>query len=245
MKPPELRAVIVDDEAPAREVLCDLLSAHSNVKVIGEADSVANAISICQELRPNLVFLDVQLGDGEGFDVLPKLAPVPAIIFVTAYDQFAFRAFEANALDYLLKPPHPTRLANALERIVHQPPDTGTGPYKRDDRIYLRTSDGILLAFVSQISGIEADQNYTTVRLASGEAKMVRGSLTDWEKNLPRQLFIKLSRSLIVNLEKIERVSFAGRDEMDIKIVGFPTTVHLGRKAAILLRKEFGQPNLL
>lgn len=131
MKPPELRTVIVDDEAPAREVLCDLLSAHSNVKVIGEADSVANAISIYQELRPNLVFLDAQLGDGEGFDLLPKLAPVPAIIFVTAYDQFAFRAFEANALDYLLKPPHPTRLANALERIVYQPPDTGTGPYKR------------------------------------------------------------------------------------------------------------------
>ncbi len=121
MKAPELRVVIVDDEAPAREVLLDLLSEHSNVKVVGEADSVANAMTLCQDLRPNLVFLDIEMRDGEGFDLLTKLTQNPGIIFVTAHDQFGARAFNAHAIDYLLKPVNPDRLTHALERINHEP----------------------------------------------------------------------------------------------------------------------------
>nr|HRJ73984.1 response regulator [Terrimicrobiaceae bacterium] len=83
MSTPELRAAIIDDEAPAREVLRDLLTAHPNVRVIGEADSVANAVTLCRDLNPNLLFLDVQMEDGEGFDVLPQISSLPAIIFVT------------------------------------------------------------------------------------------------------------------------------------------------------------------
>jgi len=99
MSASELRTMIVDDEAPAREFLGDLLSAHPHVKIVGEANSAGSAASLFADLRPNLVFLDVQMPDGDGFSLLPKLDPLPAIIFVTAFDAFAVRAFDVNAID--------------------------------------------------------------------------------------------------------------------------------------------------
>ena len=102
--PTPLRALIVDDEAPARELLRALLAVHTNVEVVGEACSVSTAATLCGDLQPNLIFLDVQMPGGDGFSLLGKLDPLPAIIFVTGYDKFAVRAFEVNAVDYLLKP---------------------------------------------------------------------------------------------------------------------------------------------
>ncbi len=237
MKPPELRAVIVDDEAPAREVLLDLLSAHQNVRVIGVAESVAGAYTLCQDLRPNLLFLDIQMGDGDGFDLLAKLMPMPTVIFVTAYDQFALRAIEVNAIDYLLKPASPERLAHALERIRHQPKDLFSGVLAPDDKVFFREGKDILVAFVSEISGIEARENYTLVHLTRGTTRIVRRSMTDWEARLPKDLFIRPSRSLIINLEKVGRVAMKSRDEMDVEIAGFSSPIRLGRQAAVMLRK--------
>ena len=97
-----LRSLIVDDEVPAREHLMQLLECHCNVKIVGEANSVATAAALSRDLQPNLIFLDVKLPGGDGFSLLSKLDPLPAIIFVTGYDEFAVRAFEVNAVDYLL-----------------------------------------------------------------------------------------------------------------------------------------------
>ena len=124
-----LRALIVDDEVPAREHLTQLLECHCNVKIVGEANSVATAAALCRDLQPNLIFLDVQMPGGDGFSLLSKLDPLPAIIFVTGYDEYAVRAFEVNAVDYLIKPVNPHRLADALERIIHAPPQTQTKPF--------------------------------------------------------------------------------------------------------------------
>jgi two-component system LytT family response regulator len=245
MNVPELRVVIVDDEAPAREILQNLLSAHANVKVIGEANSIANALELCRTLRPNLLFLDVQLGDGEGFDLLPKLSPIPAIIFVTAYDRFAIRAFEVNAIDYLLKPANPARLAHALERITHQPKPLFTGVLTKEDKIFVRVDDKLLLAFVSEISGIEAQENYSLVHLAKGETTLFRRSMAEWESVLPKDLFFRPNRSLIVNREMVQKISMNGRDDVDVDISGFSSPVRLGRKAGVLLRRALNQPNLL
>jgi len=128
-----LRALIVDDEAPARELLRALLASHRNVEVVGEANCIAAAASLYTDLRPEIVFLDVQMPNGDGFSLLPKLRPMPAVIFVTAYEKFAVRAFEVNAVDYLLKPFRPERLADALQRIVHSPKPVQVG------HIYTRT----------------------------------------------------------------------------------------------------------
>jgi CheY-like chemotaxis protein len=109
-----LRALIVDSEAPARELLQDLLATHRNVRVVGEASSAPTAVSLYEDLHPNLVFMDVQMPKGDGFSLLPKLQPLPAIIFVTACDQFAVRAFEVDAVDYLLKPVRPDGNASRI-----------------------------------------------------------------------------------------------------------------------------------
>lgn len=245
MNAPELRAIIIDDEAPAREALLDLLSAHPNVRVIGEANSLANALELCRDLRPNLLFLDIQLGDGCGFDLLPKLNISPSIIFVTAYDEFAIRAFEVNAIDYLLKPPNRTRLAHALERITHLPKATFTGVFTKQDRVVLQSDDKFLVAFVSEISGIVAQENYSLVHLSAGETVLLRRSMAEWESVLPRDLFFRPNRSLIVNLEMVRKVSMNNRDDMDVEISDFSTPVRLGRKAGVLLRRELKQPHLL
>jgi len=233
----ELRAIIVDDEAPCRELLQELLTAHSHVQVIGEANSVTTAAALCADLRPNLIFLDVQMPDGDGFSLLPKLDPIPAIIFVTAYAEFAIRAFEVNAIDYLLKPVNPERLAHALERIVHQPQPVFTQPLRENDQIYLRSKTQACMAYVTEISGIEADQNYSVVRLANGSSSMIRRGMSDWESALPKSQFFRPHRSLIINRRAIRKISMSKINEIEVEIAGFPKAIRLGRRAAARVRQ--------
>lgn len=245
MTPLELRAVIIDDEAPARHLLQELLSHFSTVKVVGEANSVASAIDLCLDLRPNLLFLDVDLGDGDGFDVLPKLDPIPAVIFVTAYDQHAVRAFEVNAVDYLLKPIRADRIIHALERIVHEPAQVSAKKFKEDDRIFLRSDSQLRVVYVTEITGVEAQENYSMVHLTDGSATLIRRGLSEWEKLLPKQYFLRTHRSLILNLHHVKKIVMEDRDEITVLINGFSYPTRLGRRAAIRLRRAMRQPNLL
>lgn len=246
MTPLDLRAIIVDDEAPARELLQELLSHIPSVRVIGEANSAASAIALCQDLRPNLLFLDVDLGDGDGFSVLPKLSPpLPAIIFVTAFDEFAVRAFEINAIDYLLKPIRTDRLSHALERIAHQPQPINAKKLNEDDQILLKTDSGFRPVFVTEICGVEAEENYSMIHLADGSTHLMRRGLSEWEKLLPKQFFLKVHRSLIINLRAVNKVIAEDRKETTVLITGFSYPTPLGRQAAIRLRQALRQPNLL
>ena len=244
MKLPELRAIIVDDEAPARERLQELLTVHSHVTVVGEANSVANAETLCADLRPNLLFLDVQLEDEISFALLPKLAPVPAIIFVTAYVEFAIRAFEVNAIDYLLKPISPERLADSLQRIIHQPQPVFTEKLKENDQIYLNSTRHRMV-YVTEISGIEAEENYSLVRLTNGNSCMIRRSMAEWEEALPKGIFLRPHRSLILNIQAVEKILMTRRSEIEFEVAGFPKPVLLGRRAAARLKRALRRPNLL
>lgn len=241
----ELRAVIVDDEAPCRDLLRELLARCPTVKVIGEANTVSNAIALCLDLRPNLLFLDVDLGSGNGFEILPKLDPIPAIIFVTAYNEFAVRAFEVNAVDYLLKPVRFDRLAHALERIVHQPHPVNAQKLLENDKIFLRSDSHMRVAFVTEISGVEAQENYSMVHLTDGDAMLIRRTILEWEKLLPKQYFLKTHRSLILNLHQIQKIVMEDKDEISITMTGFSYPTRLGRRPALRLRKAMRQPNLL
>lgn len=232
-----LRTMLVDDEAPAREFLGDLLSAHPLVKIVGEANSVATAASLYADLRPDLIFLDVQMPDGDGFSLLPKLEPLPTIIFVTAFDAFAIRAFDVNAIDYLLKPVRADRLAQALERVVHKPPPTNPKKLREDDRIVMKSDARMHVVFVSQISGIEAQENYTRIYLSNGSTEFLRRKMNDWEKVLPETLFVRLDRSLIVNLNHVGKLVTEDRDKSLLEMAGFPKPIALGRVATALLRK--------
>ncbi len=241
----QFRAVIIDDEAPAREVLRDLLAAHPNVRVIGEADSVANAVTLCRDLNPDLLFLDVQMEDGEGFDVLPQINSLPAIIFVTAFDRFAMRAFAVNAVNYLLKPVDPMELSHSLQRIVRQPQSAATQLLGEDDRIDLQGDKKRRFAYLAEISGIDGWGNYSIVRFIDGDHLMMRRSMTEWEAILPKKMFCRPHRSVFINVDAIESISIIGKDKMQVTIKGFPKTVQLGRRAAANFKSALRQPNLL
>lgn len=208
-----LRVVIVDDSRLARSELKTLLAAHADVEIVGEAEDVDVAVRICEASRPDLLLLDIQLPQGSGFDVLDALLSPPEVVFCTAYDQHALRAFEANAIDYLLKPVEPERLNKALQKarlsIARQ--DAGTSdpltivPLRADDPVFLRDGERCWFVPTGEISHIEADGNYAVV-FFRGQKAMLNRSLAALESRLDPALFFRASRSALINLRQIVRI---------------------------------------
>ena len=232
------RALLVDDEAPARARLRTLLAAHPEVEIVGEANSVAEAARQCARLRPNLLFLDIQMPREDGFALLPRLDEVPATIFVTAYDRFAVRAFEVNATDYLLKPVHPDRLALALRRLALPRAEPELTPLRMDDTVFLRSDRGLRIVPVEEITHIEAEENYTLVHLADGSSMLIRRGISNWEESLPPERFVRVHRSLIVNHGAVRSLVAESRDSTRLEIVGRPNPLILARRASLRLRRS-------
>jgi len=240
-----LRALIVDSEAPARELLQDMPATHRNVRVVGEANSAPTAVSLYEDLHPNLVFMDVQMPKGDGFSLLPKLQPLPAIIFVTACDQFALRAFEVDAVDHLLKPVRPERLANALQRVVHSQRSTQAERLSYDDKILLDSDEEMRVIFVPEISGIVAEANYTRVHLADGSSSLVRRGISQWDCMLPKPFFVRVDRSLIIHLGAVRKVVAESSDEVFVEVEGFGAPLTLGRRGSFRLRRALRESSTL
>lgn len=245
------KVLLIDDEPPARDLLRRLLAAHPAVTVVGEARSVADAAEKCARLRPDLLFLDIQMPRADGFELLPLLTPpLPAIIFVTAHDAFAVRAFEVNAADYLLKPVTPERLARALARLapVPAPPQAAPeksaappGPLLPGDLIFLRTDQSLLTVPVSALTHIEAEENYTRVHLSDGSAALIRRTMAEWESLLPASHFVRVERSLIVNRAAVRRLEIISRDVAHAHLHGLREPVGLARRASLRLRQALGE----
>ncbi len=250
MSPPRLRAILVDDEPPARELLRALLAAHAErVEIVGEARSAAQAAELCARLRPDLVFLDIHMPREDGFALLPRLpAPLPAIIFVTAHDAFAVRAFEVNALDYLLKPVAPARLAAALARLAPPTappvPSTASAPLAASDTVLLRADTQLRAAPVASLTHIEAEENYTRVHLADAPPMLIRRALAEWETLLPADLFVRIDRSLLVNLHAVRALDTRSRDEALLHLAGRDPAkpLVLARRASLRLRQALDVP---
>jgi two-component system LytT family response regulator len=240
-----LRALIVDSEAPARELLQDMLATHRNVRVVGEANSAPTALSLYEALHPNLLFMDVRMPKGDGFSILPKLKPLPSVIFVTASDDFAVKAFEVDAVDYLLKPVRPERLANALQRVVHSQKPSQAERLSYDDRILLDSDDEMRLVFVTEISGITAEGNYTRIQLADGSSSFVRRGITQWDCMLPKPFFVRVERSLIIHLQAVRKVIAQDRDDVSVEVEGFKELLVVGRRGSFRLRRALREFNAL
>lgn len=240
MNPVRLRALLIDDEPPARDLLRRLLDTHADrVEIVGEARSVADAAVLCARLRPELLFLDIHLPGEDGFALLPRLAaPLPKIIFVTAHDAFAVRAFEVNALDYLLKPVAPARLAAALARLT-SPPPPAPAALAATDTVLLRSDQNLLAAPVTSITHIEAEENYTRVHLADAPPMLIRRPLAEWEKLIPPALFLRLDRSLLINLSAVRALDTRSRDEALLHLTGRDPArpLVLARLASLRLRQ--------
>lgn len=225
-----LCAFIVDDERLARENLRDLLKNHPHVLVVGEARNAAEAQKGIAATRPDLLFLDIQMPGGSGFDLLDRLEDPPPTIFVTAYNQFAIRAFEVNALDYLLKPVDPDRLRSTLERAATRFVPEPESHLSSTDQVFLNTGKKSLFLPVMDIAAITAEGNYTHVIDVQGRRYMVRYSLRVWESRLPGEAFITLDRSLIINRHQVRSWRSESR-KADIYLADIPTPFPLGRAA--------------
>jgi two-component system LytT family response regulator len=202
-----MRILIVDDTRLARQELKTLLAAHADADVVGEADDVDAAVAAIDVMRPDLVLLDIQLPGGSGFDVLARVDAPPPIVFTTAYDHYAVRAFEANALDYLVKPVAPQRLADALDKVrarlaaAHAP----RGMLGADDQVFLRDGERCWFVALAEIQRIVVDGNYATVWFR-GQKAMLPRSLAALEARLDPALFFRANRNTLVNLHAVRAV---------------------------------------
>jgi two-component system LytT family response regulator len=209
-----LRVLIVDDTRLARQELRTLLRDINDVECIGEADDLPAAQAAIERLRPDVVLLDIQMPSGTGFDLLERLDAAPRVIFTTAYDQYALRGFEANALDYLLKPVQADRLAAALEKAresVREPAAPARERLHADDQVFLRDGERCWFVPLAQISRIEVDGNYATVHFRSEKAMLGR-SLATLEARLDPALFFRANRHTLVNLRLVQAIELSVGD---------------------------------
>jgi two-component system, LytTR family, response regulator len=248
-----LRVMLVDDEPPARRGFRRLLQAHPDVEVVAEAGTVAEAREQAGRLQPDAIFLDVELTDGRGFDLLAQLSPLPAIVFVTAHDLYAVRAFDVSALDFLLKPVDPQRLAVTIDRLRRhrRDPAPASEAARQDDaeldgdpqpgggqqRIHLRIDGRSVIAPLGTVAMLAAEADFTRVFLKGARDYLVCRLLRHFEAQLPTPPFVRISRSLIVNLDQLERVDWQDAGRCSVSLGGGIGPIALGRIAARRLRQ--------
>jgi len=217
-----IHAIIADDEPLARRGIRQLLEAHADITVVAETKNGRETVKALRELRPELVFLDVQMPELDGFGVLREIGSrhMPAVIFVTAYDEFAVRAFDAHALDYLVKPLEEARFSEALQRMrdhlrsakafdLSQKLSALLARHEKErnkQRIRVPTSSGDLVIDADEIDWIEADDYYAAIH-ARKARHLIRESLASLEKRLDRTRFVRTHRAAIVNMDRVSKVS--------------------------------------
>lgn len=250
------RCVVIDDEKPARDRMKTLLAAHTGFELAGEAADANAAVRLIDDTTPDLCFLDVQMPEGSGFDVLKRIRHVPHVIFVTAFDRYAVPAFEVRSVDYLLKPVGRQRFAQALERAREQIGDAGSARRILDeldalrrtldggadtsppppDRVSVKRGSGVLLLDPDDIVWFEAEDTLVFARTAT-ERLLVEQTLSELERQFDRRFF-RAHRSYLVNLTKIGEIQPADAGTYTIVCPG-AGTVPLSRRQARRLREVF------
>lgn len=229
-----LRVVVVDDEPLAIRALQRLLAARPEVTVVGTADNLESAIQLIQSELPDAVFLDVDLGPGNGFDLLARVQPVPKIIFVTGSPQHAVAAFAVEAADYLLKPVIADRLEESLKRLRRNPIPK---PEAAAQMLELKLPNRSVFVEATTINALTAEGDFTRVHLAGQRDLLILRTLIHFETVLPAGMFHRISRSMIVNLDQIRRHEAPSRDTSFVTLDRLPNPIRLGRTATIRLKK--------
>lgn len=234
-----IRILLVDDEQPCRDVVRFILNTHCpEASIVGEATSLAEAETMVPKLFPDLILLDVDLGDGTGFDLLDRF-PQPnfKVVFTTAHDEFALLAFRYSALDYLLKPVDPEELIDAVQKVA-----VPTEPQvyhrqleqlqhhrstRRFDRITLNTGDGLLFITTDEITRLEANGNYSFVFLENGERHLAAQSLASFEEMLPGPPFFRAHQSHMVNISFVRKLA---KDDGESLLMTDKSVIPLARR---------------
>lgn len=220
------KAIIIDDERLARNELKKLLSDFPEVEVIGEAANAAEGIEKIESLMPDLIFLDIQMPGKTGFDMLTELEKAPHVIFTTAYDEFALKAFEVNALDYLMKPVEPKRLADALHKmqlaeekeLAAAMAGSHRGMLSENDQVFVKDGERCWFVKLSEVRLFESVGNYAKVYFGPNKPLILK-SLNALEDRLDDKVFFRANRKHIVNMRMIEKVEpyFNGGLLLDLK----------------------------
>lgn len=233
-------ALIIDDERIARSELDYLLRDHPEIEIAGQAASVAEATARIAEIKPELLFLDVQMPGASGFDLFERIHVDAWVIFVTAYEEFALRAFEVNALDYLTKPVQPQRLRLAIERFLHR-------VKLEAPAIGLTMSDSILLTIdrrprfvrVEAIDCILVEGDYSRVIVDGRSLGLVLKSMKEWEKVLPESHFCRIQRSAMVNCEHVTQLEQHESGGYIVHVRNVETPLIMSRRCARQFRSRF------
>lgn len=215
--PPAIHALVVDDEPLARSNLTVLLRADPGIASVAECGSGLEALEEIRKSKPDLLFLDVQMPECGGFDVLELLGNdlPPTVIFVTAYDEYALRAFEAGALDYLLKPFDDARFARALNRAKDRLAHHASSQPRSAERLVVKSRGQVLFLNVADIDWIEAAGYYACVHVGS-DTHIMRRTLSELERDLGDERFVRIHRSTIVNLERVRGLALQDGGEYEV-----------------------------
>lgn len=244
-----MRVLLVDDEPLARQLLAELLAEVPEVEVVGEASNGFEAVRRVQELSPDLLLLDIQMPKLSGFEVLELLGEAaPAVVFVTAYDEYALKAFEVHAVDYLMKPVEPERLAEAIERARSRPAGDGPSavalaesarpPGRRLERILFREEGQVQVVPVARIDFVEAQDDYLSFAVA-GRRLRRQQTLGSLEHQLDPGRFVRIHRSYLLNVDRLARLELYSKDSW-VALLGDGKKIPVSRSGYARLRDRLG-----
>jgi len=240
MDKPLIKALVVDDERLARKDLTGMLARIPGIQVVGEAQDVPSAIKAIETLGPDVIFLDIQMPGQSGFDLVEQVSF--KIIFVTAYNEFALRAFEINALDYLMKPVTPERLEKSLERMHQsgQSPTKAAEPLNYTDRLFTTVGSKIQFLKINTITLIRSEGDYTYITCNNGVKGLVTKSMKEWEERLPESYFCRVHRNAIINTDAIDHIEKWFNYSYQVKLTDIDEPVIISRRYAKKLKDLFG-----
>ncbi|MEO6903883.1 MAG: LytTR family DNA-binding domain-containing protein [Bacteroidia bacterium] len=235
-----MKAIIIDDERLARQELKNLLASYPEIDVVAEANNAETAIESIKQLKPDVIFLDIQMPGKNGFELLEDISGVPEVVFVTAYDEYAIRAFEINALDYLLKPVQPNRLADTVKKILNkdvfdkQETKEHTQPLNDNDQVFVKDGDKCWFVKLGDIRLFESEGNYVRVHFEKNRPLILR-SLNNLDQRLNNRTFFRASRKHIINLKWVESIENWFNGGLMVKLKG-GEQIEISRRQASKLK---------
>lgn len=235
-----MKVIIIDDERLARQELKSMLATYPGIEIIGECGDARSAIETVNNLKPDVIFLDIQMPGKTGFDLLEELTFVPEVVFVTAHDEYAIKAFEVNALDYLLKPVQPVRLSDTIKKLTARLQELKGGDEKpnvltENDQVFVKDGERCWFVKLGDVRLLESEGNY--VRLYFGTSKpLILRSLNYLDERLNNRTFFRASRKHIINLQWVENIESWFNGGLLVKLRG-GEQVEISRRQAVKLKE--------
>ncbi len=234
-----MKALLIDDERLARQELKHQLAAHPQIEIVGEAQNASEAKEKIKQLNPDVLFLDIQMPGKTGLELIEEISVLPEVVFVTAYDDYALRAFEVNALDYLLKPVQPARLAECIKKLLEKdekesPKKENTTPFNDDDLVFVKDGERCWFVKLANIRLFESEGNYVRVYFDTSRPLILR-SLNNLDQRLNPKSFFRASRKHIINLKWIEGIEPWFNGGLMAKMKG-GEQIEISRRQAVKLK---------